>query len=77
MSVKKFVEGISPLEGDFDLLDGAYIVDAKSMMGVFSLNLTKPVKLRIEKDTEEAIQAIKEFIVDEPIEASDVVEQRV
>ena len=66
MDVKRFVESISPLDGDFDLIDGMYVVDARSLMGIFSLNLKKPVMLRVINDTEVTMQAIKQFIVDEP-----------
>ena len=63
MDVKKFVEAISPFEGQFDLIDGMYIVDAKSLMGILAMDLTKPVKLRIEKDADKAIRAINDFVV--------------
>jgi len=65
MDVKRFVESISSLDGDFDLIDGRYIVDARSLMGIFGLNLAKPIELRISKYSEKAMEAIKEFIVDE------------
>jgi len=65
MDVKKFVENISPLEGNFDLIEGMYVIDAKSLMGIFAMNLSKPIKLRIEKDTEVAMRAIESFIVEE------------
>jgi len=65
-AVQKFVERISPLSGQFDLLSDEYILDAKSLMGIFRFDLTKPIKLRIEKDTAEIMMAIKSFIVDEP-----------
>ena len=61
--VQDFVAEISPLEGHFDLLAGKYVLDAKSLMGIFSLDLTKPLKLRIERDTGEAMQAIERFII--------------
>jgi len=67
MIVKNFVESISSLEGDFDLLDGKFIMDARSLMGIFGLNLSEPVKLRIEKDTDATMQAIASFIADERI----------
>jgi len=67
MEVKRFVESISPLDGDFDLIDGRYVVDARSLMGIFGMNLTKPVQLRIHKNSKKAIQAIKSFIVEEPV----------
>jgi len=64
MDVKKFVEQISPFDGNFDLIDGMYIIDAKSLMGILAMDLTKPVQLRIEKDNRKTMKAIEEFIVD-------------
>ena len=60
--VQNFVAQISKLEGDFDLIDGRYILDAKSLLGILSLNLNKPLKLIIEKDTEETMQIIEKFV---------------
>jgi len=65
MDVKRFVESISSLEGDFDLIDGRYVVDAKSLMGIFGMDITKPIQLRIEKDNNKAMQAIKRYVVEE------------
>ena len=64
--VQKFVEQISPLEGQFDLLSADYILDAKSLMGIFRLDLTNPIRLCIEKDSKETMQAIKRFLVKNP-----------
>jgi len=64
MDVKKFVENISPLEGQFDLVDDNYILDAKSLMGILTLDLSKPIKLQIEKATDEAMCAIESFVVE-------------
>lgn len=41
--VKKFVDIASSKDYDIELLSGKYIVNAKSIMGVFSLDLTKPL----------------------------------
>ena len=65
-AVQDFVLQISPLEGNFDLLSGGYVLDAKSLMGIISLDLSKPLKLAVEKDTAEAMQAIRRFIVRTP-----------
>jgi len=62
-TVQEFVAQISRLSGQFDLLSGKYVLDAKSLMGIFSLDLTKPLELRIENDTEENMQAIERFLV--------------
>ncbi|MCL1845978.1 MAG: HPr family phosphocarrier protein [Defluviitaleaceae bacterium] len=45
--VKGFVNLVAPLEGDMDLGSDRYIVDAKSIMGIFSLDLAKELKLTI------------------------------
>jgi len=67
MTVKKFVESISSLEGNFDLIEGRYVVDAMSLMGIFSMDLSKPIQLRIQKDTNKAMLAVEEFIVEQPV----------
>lgn len=62
--VKKFVQTITMFSGDFELISGKYIVDAKSILGLFSVDLSKPVTLRIEGDDSklnEILEAIKEY----------------
>ena len=62
--VKKFVQTITMFSGDFELISGKYIVDAKSILGLFSVDLSKPVTLRIEGDDSklnEVLEAIKEY----------------
>ncbi len=63
--VKKFVNAISVYDNDFDLVCDRYVIDAKSIMGIFSLDLSQDLKLNIQKDTDlNAILAdIDEFIV--------------
>ena len=48
--VKAFVNEISKFDCDFDLLSGRYVIDAKSIMGIFSLDLSKPIDLNIHAD---------------------------
>ena len=67
MDVKRFVESISSLDGEFDLIDGRYVVDARSLMGIFGMNLNRPIQLRIHKNSKKAMQVIKSFIVEEPV----------
>ena len=63
--VKKFVNIVSKCDYDVDLTSGRYVVDAKSIMGIFSLDLSKPIKIDIYSDEDSAFEAeIKEFIVD-------------
>ena len=45
--VKAFVNEISRFDCDFDLVSGRYVIDAKSIMGIFSLDLSKPINLNI------------------------------
>ena len=66
MTVKRFVEAISSLEGNFDLIDGRYVVDARSLMGIFSMDLSGPIQLRIQKDSEKAMKAVEDFLATEP-----------
>lgn len=46
--VKEFVQTVTMFDGDFELISGKYIVDAKSILGLFSVDLSKPVTLRID-----------------------------
>ncbi|MDD6070027.1 MAG: HPr family phosphocarrier protein [Clostridiales bacterium] len=46
--VKSFVDSISELHGEFNLVAGRCVIDAKSIMGIFSLDISKPLLLRVE-----------------------------
>ena len=59
--VKGFVYAISHMEGYFDLVSGRYVVDAKSIMGIFSMDLSTDVELRI-LETNEKISEIEKVI---------------
>lgn len=59
--VKSFVNLISKFDFDFDLVSGRYVIDAKSIMGIFSLDLSKPIDLNIHAD-DNAIEGILESI---------------
>lgn len=48
--VKAFVNEISKFDCDFDLVSGRYVIDAKSIMGIFSLDLSKPIDLNVHTD---------------------------
>ena len=62
--VKSFVNEISKFDNDFDLVSGRYVIDAKSIMGIFSLDLSKPIQLEAHSDDCEAFfEEIKDFIV--------------
>lgn len=53
--VKEFVNITSQFEGDVDLVSGRYVIDAKSIMGIFSLDLSKTIQLNINSDDNDAI----------------------
>ena len=62
--VKTFVNVINRFDAEFDLVSGRYVIDAKSIMGIFSLDLSKPIKLQAHtEDPEALIKAIDKFIV--------------
>lgn len=58
--VKAFVNAITKFDSDFDLISGRYVIDAKSIMGIFSLDLSKPIELTIHND--DNVNAILETI---------------
>ena len=55
--VKSFVNEITKFDSDFDLISGRYVIDAKSIMGIFSLDLSKPIELSIHSDNVDDIMA--------------------
>ena len=64
--VKSFVNAITQFEFDFDLVSGRYVIDAQSIMGIFSLDLSKPIELVIhaEDHLDEIMDILKPYIVD-------------
>ena len=63
--VKSFVNDITKFDSDFDLVSGRYVIDAKSIMGTFSLDLSKPINLNIhgDEDNAEIMEVIKKYEV--------------
>ncbi len=63
--VKKFVNAVTLYNGEADLSSGRYVVDAKSIMGIFSLDLANSIKLTIHNDNaDDLLNSIKNFIVE-------------
>lgn len=66
--VKSFVDTLSVYDCDFDLVSGRYIIDAKSLMGILSLELSKALELDIHTDDPAEVakirESIKPFLVD-------------
>ena len=62
--VKDFVNIVSKYSYDVDLTSGRYVVDAKSIMGIFSLDLSKPIKVEIHTDEcPDFLEALEPFKV--------------
>ena len=64
--MKAFVNEITKFDNDFDLVSGRYVIDAKSIMGIFSLDLSKPIELNIhsENNADEILEVLAPYIVD-------------
>jgi phosphotransferase system HPr-like phosphotransfer protein len=64
-SVRDFVEAVRRYDSEIDLASGRYVVDAKSIMGIFSLDLMNPITMTIHNDNcDDIIDALKAYIVD-------------
>lgn len=63
--VKSFVNDITKFDYDFDLVSGRYVIDAKSIMGIFSLDLSKPIDLNIhaEGDIEDVLKVLNPYMI--------------
>jgi PTS HPr component phosphorylation site. len=64
--VKAFVNDVTKFDSDFDLVSGRYVIDAKSIMGIFSLDLSKPIDLNIhaEDNLDEILATLKPYIIE-------------
>ena len=64
--VKAFVNEISKFDCDFDLVSGRYVIDAKSIMGIFSLDLSKPIDLNIhaeDTNVDAVLEVLKPYMI--------------
>ena len=63
--VKSFVNEVTKFDNEFDLVSGRYVVDAKSIMGIFSLDLTKPITLNIHTDenVDKFLDTLKDYLI--------------
>lgn len=66
MDVRDFVNAVAAYDGEVDLTSGRYVVDGKSIMGIFSLDLLQPIKLTVyNDDTADALfDKLAKFIVE-------------
>lgn len=62
--VKKFVNSVARYDFDVDLISGRYAVDAKSIMGIFSIDLSKELVMKAHTDDENLVKTdLSEYIV--------------
>ena len=62
--VKAFVHSVNTFNTEFDLVSGRFVIDAQSIMGIFSLDLSKPINLTIYNDDDaEIMESLKPFLV--------------
>ncbi len=65
MAVKEFVNIVNKCPYDIDLSSSRYVVDAKSIMGIFSLDLSKTLKVDVHSDScDDLINELKPYIAD-------------
>ncbi len=60
--VKEFVSIVTRFNGDAELKSGKYVIDAKSILAIFSLDLSKKVLLCLENPKKEEIDALEKFV---------------
>lgn len=64
-NVKKFVNIVNKYPYDIDLRSGRHVIDAKSILGIFSLDLSKPVAVEIySDDCDDLLKDIEAFVAE-------------
>ncbi len=63
--VKSFVNDLTKFDEDFDLVSGRYVIDAKSIMGIFSLDLSRPINLNIHAtdNMDKILEVLEPYII--------------
>ena len=64
--VKTFVNTVTAYDAEFDLVSGRFVIDAKSIMGIFSLDLSKPITLNIHADgdsVDSVMEVLTQYLV--------------
>ena len=62
IKIKNFSSVVVKFESDIDLVKGRYIIDAKSTIGIFTLDLSSPVDVVIHSDDEDEIRRFNEVM---------------
>lgn len=61
--VKQFVNDAMTLDDELDLISGKYVVDAKSILGIYSLNLSKPLELVARGNCGEELAVLDKYLI--------------
>lgn len=61
--VQRFVGALVPLKGDFEFIADNLILDARSLMGIFGLDLKHPLRLRVYNENPETMAALAPYRV--------------
>ncbi|MBM6855433.1 HPr family phosphocarrier protein [Mediterraneibacter glycyrrhizinilyticus] len=62
-TVERFSKDIANMKGEFDLVSGRKVVDAKSFLGIFSLDLSAPLTLNAVTDDAQALAVFQRYVV--------------
>lgn len=62
-TVERFSKDIANMKGEFDLVSGRKVVDAKSFLGIFSLDLSAPLTLNAVTDDAQALSVFQRYAV--------------
>ncbi len=61
--IKKFESAIANMKGKFALCSGRYVVEARSVMGILSMDISRPIQLRISDSTETDIEILRQYCI--------------
>lgn len=65
--VKQFVNTACQMPFDIDIISGRYVIDAKSIMGIFSVDLSKPITVEVhgtDEDVRQFMDSVKDYVVE-------------
>ena len=65
--VKDFVKQVQNIDASVDLVSGRYVIDANSIMGIFSLDLSKPIDIVIHSDNKEDVEKFNALVKNFPV----------
>lgn len=63
--VQFFVKTLTMLNGNFEIISSRHILDARSLMGIFSLVLSRPILLKVYNDCTENLDALTPYLSEE------------